>query len=100
MPKRRRWCAQLAVCTMSVSYWSIQVTIMKRGAAPVDPCSGYICQFFERFFSLSIDYEDFAVTHQVYVSSDGEVWDAMLNQTNIGKNANKCVIKMYPFFLT
>ena len=52
------------------------------------------------FFSLSIDYEDFAVTHQVYVSSDGEVWDAMLNQTNIGKNANKCVIKMYPFFLT
>lgn len=31
-------------------------------------------------------------THQVYVSPDGEVWDAMLNQTNIGKNANKSVL--------
>lgn len=30
-------------------------------------------------------------THQVYVSPDGEVWDAMLNQTNIGMNANKLV---------
>ncbi|KDQ10244.1 hypothetical protein BOTBODRAFT_136978 [Botryobasidium botryosum FD-172 SS1] len=47
------------------------VTVLKRGAAPVDPYSSYVS------------------THQVYVSPDGQVWDAMLNQTNIGKNANK-----------
>ncbi|KAI5120236.1 hypothetical protein M0805_000050 [Coniferiporia weirii] len=47
------------------------VTILKRGAAPTDPFSPYVS------------------THQVYVSPDGEIWDAMLNQTNIGKNANK-----------
>ena len=29
-------------------------------------------------------------THQVY-TSDGEVWDATLNQTDLSKNANKCV---------
>ncbi|TFY57593.1 hypothetical protein EVG20_g8485 [Dentipellis fragilis] len=46
------------------------VTVVKRGAAPVDPGSPYVD------------------THQVY-ASDGEVWDAMLNQTDIGKNANK-----------
>ncbi|KAI0697472.1 PARP-domain-containing protein [Cytidiella melzeri] len=46
------------------------VTVLKRGAAPVDPCfSG--CD-----------------THQVYEDSEG-VWDAMLNQTDVGKNANK-----------
>lgn len=31
-----------------------------------------------------------AATHQVY-ASDGEVWDATLNQTNLSKNANKYV---------
>ena len=31
-----------------------------------------------------------AATHQVYVS-DGEVWDATLNQTDLSKNANKYV---------
>ncbi|KII86355.1 hypothetical protein PLICRDRAFT_164856 [Plicaturopsis crispa FD-325 SS-3] len=46
------------------------VTVLKRGAAPVDPNSSYV------------------QTHQVY-AGDGEVWDAMLNQTNIGNNANK-----------
>ncbi|KAI0073797.1 PARP-domain-containing protein [Panus rudis PR-1116 ss-1] len=46
------------------------VNIIKRGAAPVDPCSG------------KVD------THQVYVNSEC-VWDAMLNQTDVGKNANK-----------
>ncbi|THH21021.1 hypothetical protein EW146_g480 [Bondarzewia mesenterica] len=46
------------------------VTVIKRGAAPVDPVSGYVD------------------THQVYSSGD-EVWDAMLNQTDVGKNANK-----------
>ncbi|KAG8814974.1 hypothetical protein FRC17_000908 [Serendipita sp. 399] len=46
------------------------VTVLKRGKAPVDPtCS-------------------LASTHQVYTSGD-EVWDAMLNQTNIGANNNK-----------
>lgn len=33
--------------------------------------------------------EAILATHQVYESPDGQVWDAMLNQTNIGKNANK-----------
>ena len=35
-------------------------------------------------------------THQVYVS-DGEVWDATLNQTVLAKNANKYVILMSPW---
>ncbi|KAH7104705.1 PARP-domain-containing protein, partial [Auriculariales sp. MPI-PUGE-AT-0066] len=46
------------------------VTVIKRGAAPVDPKSPYVN------------------THQVY-SGGGEVWDAMLNQTDPIKNANK-----------
>ncbi|KAF9818516.1 hypothetical protein IEO21_02754 [Rhodonia placenta] len=46
------------------------VTVLKRGAAPVDPCSGMVD------------------THQVLVTVDG-VWDATLNQTDVGKNANK-----------
>ncbi|KAJ7151580.1 poly polymerase catalytic domain-containing protein [Mycena filopes] len=46
------------------------VTVLKRGKAPVDPNSGYVN------------------THQVYSNSEG-VWDAMLNQTNIGANNNK-----------
>ncbi|KAJ7785721.1 poly polymerase catalytic domain-containing protein [Mycena metata] len=46
------------------------VTILKRGKAPVDPASGKVN------------------THQVYSNPEG-VWDAMLNQTNIGANNNK-----------
>ncbi|KAF8588473.1 PARP-domain-containing protein [Ramaria rubella] len=45
------------------------VTILKRGAAPVDP------------------YSNFVDTHQVY-EGDGEVWDAMLNQTDISGTTN------------
>ncbi|KAF9072659.1 PARP-domain-containing protein, partial [Rhodocollybia butyracea] len=44
--------------------------VIKRGAAPVDEVSGLVA------------------THQVY-SDDECVWDAMLNQTNIGDNNNK-----------
>ncbi|KAF9652042.1 PARP-domain-containing protein [Thelephora ganbajun] len=46
------------------------VTILQRGAAPVDPHSGMVA------------------THQVY-AGNGEVWDATLNQTDLSKNANK-----------
>ncbi|KAI0353197.1 PARP-domain-containing protein [Trametes cingulata] len=46
------------------------VTVLKRGAAPVDPMSGLVD------------------THEVLVTPEG-VWDAMLNQTDLGKNANK-----------
>lgn len=46
------------------------VTVVKRGAAPVDPMSGLVN------------------THQVY-SNDESVWDAMLNQTEVGSNKNK-----------
>ncbi|EPQ61114.1 PARP-domain-containing protein, partial [Gloeophyllum trabeum ATCC 11539] len=48
------------------------VTVLKRGAAPVDPRSGFV------------------YTHQVYADAEG-VWDAMLNQTDISgsKNSNK-----------
>ncbi|KAL4247742.1 Poly [ADP-ribose] polymerase [Abortiporus biennis] len=46
------------------------VTILKRGAAPVDPQSGMVS------------------SHQVYANGEG-VWDAMLNQTDVGKNSNK-----------
>ncbi|KAJ7748474.1 poly polymerase catalytic domain-containing protein [Mycena maculata] len=46
-------------------------TVLKRGrGAPVDPASQKVN------------------THQVYVNDEG-VWDAMLNQTNIGENNNK-----------
>ncbi|EIW86354.1 PARP-domain-containing protein [Coniophora puteana RWD-64-598 SS2] len=46
------------------------VTVVKRGAAPVDPESGYVA------------------THQVY-NGMNTVWDAMLNQTEVGSNKNK-----------
>ncbi|RPD56226.1 PARP-domain-containing protein [Lentinus tigrinus ALCF2SS1-6] len=46
------------------------VTVIKRGAAPVDEHSGWVD------------------SHQVLSTPEG-VWDAMLNQTEIGKNANK-----------
>ncbi|KAJ6573971.1 poly polymerase catalytic domain-containing protein [Mycena vulgaris] len=46
------------------------ITVLKRGRAPVDPASGRVN------------------THQVYSNAEG-VWDAMLNQTNIGDNNNK-----------
>ncbi|KAI0369996.1 PARP-domain-containing protein [Pilatotrama ljubarskyi] len=46
------------------------VTVVKRGAAPVDPMSGLVDSM------------------QVLVTPEG-VWDAMLNQTDLGKNANK-----------
>ncbi|KAL1688372.1 PARP-1-like protein [Schizophyllum commune] len=46
------------------------VSVLKRGAAPVDPESGKVS------------------THQVYANAEG-VWDAMLNQTDIGANKNK-----------
>ncbi|KAI0935474.1 hypothetical protein AcV5_003891 [Taiwanofungus camphoratus] len=49
------------------------VTVLKRGAVPVDPCSG------------------FSDTHQV-LTTEEDVWDATLNQTDIGKNANKFYI--------
>ncbi|EIN11407.1 PARP-domain-containing protein [Punctularia strigosozonata HHB-11173 SS5] len=45
-------------------------TVIKRGAAPVDEISGLVS------------------THQVFADAE-DVWDATLNQTNIGKNANK-----------
>ncbi|KJA17358.1 hypothetical protein HYPSUDRAFT_46567 [Hypholoma sublateritium FD-334 SS-4] len=46
------------------------VTIIKRGAAPVDPISGHVA------------------THKVYTDTQG-VWDAMLNQTDLSGNQNK-----------
>ncbi|KAG8766898.1 hypothetical protein FRC15_006018, partial [Serendipita sp. 397] len=46
------------------------VTVLVRGVAPVDPTCSLVS------------------THQVYASGN-EVWDAMLNQTNIGANNNK-----------
>ncbi|KAG0699726.1 hypothetical protein DFH29DRAFT_35629 [Suillus ampliporus] len=46
------------------------VTVVKRGAAPVDPMSSFVN------------------THQVYSNAEG-VWDAMLNQTEVGFAINK-----------
>ncbi|KAF8958954.1 poly polymerase catalytic domain-containing protein [Flammula alnicola] len=46
------------------------VTVIKRGAAPVDPVSGLVA------------------THEVYSDAEG-VWDAMLNQTDVSGNHNK-----------
>ncbi|KAJ3001242.1 hypothetical protein NUW54_g6555 [Trametes sanguinea] len=47
--------------------------VVKHEKVPVDPMSGFVG------------------THQVLVTEEG-IWDAMLNQTNIGKNANKYYI--------
>ncbi|KIJ68826.1 hypothetical protein HYDPIDRAFT_147452 [Hydnomerulius pinastri MD-312] len=46
------------------------VTVLKRGKAPVDPVSNYVH------------------SHLVYADSQ-TVWDAMLNQTEVGSNKNK-----------
>ncbi|KAL6305692.1 poly polymerase catalytic domain-containing protein [Sparassis latifolia] len=46
------------------------VTVIKRGAAPVDPVSGMVA------------------THEVFANEEA-IWDAALNQTDVGKNANK-----------
>ena len=55
-----------------VSAYTIQVTVVKRGKAPpVDNRSGW------------------ALSHEVLVTD--EVWDATLNQTDVGNNANKYV---------
>lgn len=67
--------------------------MLQRGPAPVDPYSGMVGQY-----SVSDDLSDLLVinvgrataTHQVHASG-GEVWDATLNQTDLSKNANKCV---------
>ncbi|CAE6504809.1 unnamed protein product [Rhizoctonia solani] len=48
------------------------VSVLKRGAAPVDPLSPHLVS-----------------THQVYVDDQGEIWDAMLNQTDAINNNNK-----------
>ncbi|KAG9103608.1 hypothetical protein FRC06_009618 [Ceratobasidium sp. 370] len=48
------------------------VSVLKRGAAPVDPLSPHL-----------------VASHQVYVDSNGEIWDAMLNQTDAVNNNNK-----------
>ncbi|CAE6457586.1 unnamed protein product [Rhizoctonia solani] len=48
------------------------VSVLKRGAAPVDPLSPHLVS-----------------THQVYVDDQGEIWDAMLNQTDALNNNNK-----------
>ncbi|CAE6435046.1 unnamed protein product [Rhizoctonia solani] len=48
------------------------VSVLKRGAAPVDPLSPHLVS-----------------THQVYVDDQGEIWDAMLNQTDAMNNNNK-----------
>ncbi|KAG8930718.1 hypothetical protein FRC01_002368 [Tulasnella sp. 417] len=49
------------------------VKVLKRGAAPVDPFSG------------------FSSTHEV-LTNNGEVYDAMLHQTDVGKNSNNSAI--------
>ncbi|KAG1825528.1 uncharacterized protein BJ212DRAFT_1294947 [Suillus subaureus] len=60
----------MTLVTIRCSFLNFQVTVVKQGAAPVDPMSGPIN------------------THQVYLSAES-VWDAMLNQTEVGSNKNK-----------
>ena len=58
---------------MAVGTTTLQVTVVKRGKAPpVDERSGW------------------ALSHEVLVTD--EVWDATLNQTDVGNNANKYVL--------
>lgn len=50
----------------------------------------------------TIPYLPITVSHEVLVTPEG-VWDAMLNQTDLGKNANKCatpVLKGHSYPLT
>lgn len=64
-----------------------QVTVLKRGAAPVDPHSGMVGEYIPHATETATD-KCLVDTHQVYQNSEC-VWDAMLNQTDIGKNSNK-----------
>jgi len=48
-------------------------------------------RYHSRFYS---DIAPFLDTHQVYSNAEG-VWDAMLNQTDVGDNKNKCVLPFY-----
>jgi poly [ADP-ribose] polymerase 2/3/4 len=69
---------------------SKMVTVLKRGAAPVDPTCGLIGEFW--FLPPLLPHvetdERTTVSHQVYSSGD-DVWDAMLNQTSKSRNARK-----------
>ncbi|KAF5361683.1 hypothetical protein D9758_007389 [Tetrapyrgos nigripes] len=65
------------------------VTVLKRGAAPVDAALGKLVSSCLAYvllgFLLTRHLSD---THQVYSNAEG-VWDAMLNQTNVANNNNK-----------
>ena len=62
------WPVSHNACTLADTVLDAsQVTVIKRGAAPVDEHSG------------KVD------THQVLTTAVG-VWDAMLNQSDFGKN--------------
>lgn len=59
---------------------------------PSIPIPGWLVSVRLCLFALSIIHvRTTAATHQVYANG-GEVWDATLNQTDLSKNANKCVI--------
>ena len=66
----------------------VQVTVVQVGAAPVDPVSGKVRKYNSNHCVTLLILRVVTETHQV-LSMNGEVWDAMLNQTDLTKNANK-----------
>ncbi|KZW03275.1 hypothetical protein EXIGLDRAFT_759147 [Exidia glandulosa HHB12029] len=75
---------------------------VKKGTAPVDKFSGMDSAFKldrggARNVLLKFVVMDLG-THKVYVGKDGEIYDATLNQTNIGNNNNKfyCLQLLHP----
>jgi poly [ADP-ribose] polymerase len=66
---------------------SNMVTVLKRGAAPVDPTCGFVSEFpYLPILPHVVINQWSSVSHQVY-SSGNDVWDAMLNQTSKSRNA-------------
>ncbi|KAG6909644.1 hypothetical protein DXG01_016224 [Tephrocybe rancida] len=57
------------------------VTVIKRGLAPVDPRSGFVGK-------VSLSVLNSRDSHLVY-SNKAEVWDAILNQTDLSGHENK-----------
>lgn len=61
---------------------------------PLIPIPGWLVSVRLRLFDPpTINIRETAATHQV-CASDGEVWDATLNQTDLSKNANKYVTQV------
>lgn len=59
-------------------------TVVKKGKAPVDEKSGRASKLPIHPLRWNRELNGAAGSHHVYVDDSGTVWDATLNQTNVG----------------